>query len=151
MTDITVSYTREDQVELIHTASPLLGELRLHDPKVPGGGRGNARQLLAASALSCYCSSLAGALDTRGLDASIAGTATVHMGSLDGQRGAPKRITGITLSVTVFLADAHAALFAEVEEVMRQGCLVTASLEAAFPVTCTLRRAVPPCLPGSEV
>ena len=45
------------------------------------------------------------------------------------------RVTGIALDVTVHMDEEFEFIFDRVEKIMQQGCLVTASLHAAFPVT----------------
>lgn len=44
------------------------------------------------------------------------------------------RVTGIDLDVTVFMDQEYEFIFDRVEKIMKQGCLITGSLEAAFPV-----------------
>ena len=51
------------------------------------------------------------------------------------------RVTGIDIDVTVHLDEEYEFIFDRVEKIMRQGCLVTGSLEAAFPVKYNLRLA----------
>ena len=141
MKDIVVTYSCTDQLEQVHTGA-LLGDLTLRDPHKPGQGLGNARQLLGAAVLSCMCSSLAAALDSRGLgDAGLFATAAVHIASAEkGQR----RVSGISVEVRVRLPagdeQANANVMAELETVLAKGCLITASLGSAIPVTATLRR-----------
>ena len=61
----------------------------------------------------------------------IEGKATVRTGTDDKGRG---RVTGIDLDVTVFMDQEYEFIFDRVEKIMKQGCLITGSLEAAFPV-----------------
>ena len=53
------------------------------------------------------------------------------VGTDDKGRG---RVTGIDLDVTVFMDQEYEFIFDRVEKIMKQGCLITGSLEAAFPV-----------------
>ncbi|GHU91795.1 hypothetical protein AGMMS49925_07900 [Deltaproteobacteria bacterium] len=73
------------------------------------------------------------ALETRGAKyESIKGTATLKTG-LDSKKRA--RVIGIILDITVYMDEEYEFIFERVERIMQQGCLVTASLEAAFPIT----------------
>ena len=93
---------------------------------------GPAKKLLASSALYCYCAALDKALETRSAKyRRIEGKATVRTGTDDKGRG---RVTGIDLDVTVFMDQEYEFIFDRVEKIMKQGCLITGSLEAAFPV-----------------
>lgn len=102
---------------------------------------GSAKKLLGASVLYCYTAALDKALDVRGAkyDA-IKGRATVTAGTDDKGRG---RILGITLDVTVVMGSSYETIFDHVAKVMRKGCLISASLEAAFPVTYNLELECP--------
>lgn len=51
-------------------------------------------------------------------------------GSDDKGRG---RILGIVLDVTVHMGEDYEETFERVSKVLRHGCLISASLEAAFP------------------
>ena len=53
------------------------------------------------------------------------------------------RILGITLDVTVVMDSSYETIFDHVAKVMRKGCLISASLEAAFPVTYNLELECP--------
>ena len=113
--------------------SGLFGTLHLDNGAVPAEERpGTAKKLLAASALYCYCAALDKALESR--DAkyrSIEGRATVETGIDDKGRG---RVVGLTLDVTVHMDEEYEFIFDRVAKIMRQGCLITGSLEGAFPV-----------------
>ena len=86
--------------------------------------------------LYCYVAALDKALDTRGARYdSITAKATVEAGSNDKGQG---RILGIILDVTVHMDADYEDIFERVSKVMRHGCLISASLEAAFIVTYTL-------------
>ena len=62
---------------------------------------------------------------------SIEGRATVETGIDDKGRG---RVVGMTLDVTVHMDEEYEFIFDRVAKIMRQGCLITGSLEGAFPV-----------------
>ena len=134
MAQLTVSYDREGEKQTIHTGSKILGDLDINYDGVPEDERGGtAKQLLASSALYCFCGALGKALETRGAKYErISGTATLETGVDDKKRA---RVTGIALDVTVFMDEEFEFIFDRVEKIMQQGCLVTASLHAAFPVT----------------
>lgn len=134
MAEVIVSYDREGEKQTIHTGSKVLGDLGIDYTGVPEDERGGtAKQLLASAALYCFCGALGKALETRGAKYErIEGTATLETG-LDEKKRA--RVTGIVLDVTVYMDEEFEFIFDRVEKIMQQGCLVTASLHAAFPVT----------------
>ena len=79
-----------------------------------------------------FSAALDKALETRSAKyRRIEGKATVRTGTDDKGRG---RVTGIDLDVTVFMDQEYEFIFDRVEKIMKQGCLITGSLEAAFPV-----------------
>ncbi|MDR3319727.1 MAG: OsmC family protein [Desulfovibrio sp.] len=139
MAELTVTLERKGEIQHIHTGSGLLGDMSINYTDVPENKRdGVAKQLLATSALHCFCSSFGKALETRGAKYNkIAGSATVQTGVDEKKR---VRITGVTLDVTVYMDEDYEFIFERVEKIMQQGCFVTASLETAFPVTtrCTM-------------
>ncbi len=97
---------------------------------------GTAKKLLGASVLYCYVAALDKALDVRGARyEEIRARATVKAGSDEKNRS---RILGVTLDVTVVMDEDYEEIFDRVARVMRHGCLISASLEAAFPVTYNL-------------
>lgn len=134
MAEVIVSYSREGAMQTIHTGSKMLGDLSVDYTGVPEDERGGtAKQLLASSALYCFCGALGKALETRGAKYErIAGKATLETG-LDEKKRA--RVTGIAIEVSVFMDEEYEFIFERVEKIMQQGCLVTASLHAAFPLT----------------
>lgn len=137
MADLVVSYTREGDKQVIDTQSSIMGTIDVDYTGVPEDARGGtAKQLLASSALYCFCGAFAKALEVRGASyEKIYGTATLHTG-LDEMKRA--RVTGIDIEVTVEMDEEHEFTFDRVEKIMKQGCLITASLEAAFPMKYTL-------------
>ncbi|GFM34944.1 OsmC family protein [Desulfovibrio subterraneus] len=134
MAHVIVSYDREGEKQTINTGSKILGELNINYDGVPEDERGGtAKQLLASSALYCFCGALGKALETRGAKYErITGTATLETGVDDKKRA---RVIGIALDVTVYMDEEFEFIFDRVEKIMQQGCLVTASLHEAFPVT----------------
>jgi osmotically inducible protein OsmC len=137
MAQVIVSYDREGEKQTIHTGSKVLGDIDINYEGVPEDERGGtAKQFLASAALYCFCGALGKALETRGATyESINGTATLETG-LDEKKRA--RVTGITLDVTVHMDEEYGFIFDRVEKIMQQGCLVTASLHNAFPMTYNL-------------
>ncbi|WP_320174540.1 OsmC family protein [Maridesulfovibrio sp.] len=137
MAQLTVSYDRAGDKQVIDTNSKVLGEIAIDYSEIPADQRGGtAKQLLAASTLHCFCGSLAKALETRGAEYErITGTATLETGVDDKKRA---RVTGITLDVTVHMDEDYGFIFDRVEKIMRKGCLITASLHEAFPMTYNL-------------
>lgn len=138
MAELTVSYTRQGAEQKILTGSPVLGDLVIDHANVPEDQRGGtAKQLLASSALYCFCGAFAKALEARGAAFErIEGKAVLETGLDDKKRA---RVTSIALHVTVFMDEEFSFIFERVAKVMQQGCLVTASLEGAFPITYDLR------------
>ncbi len=137
MAEVRVSYERKGEKQTIHTGSKVLGDFDIDYTGVPEHERGGtAKQLLASSALYCFCGALGKALETRGAKYErISGTATLETGVDEKKRA---RVVGIALDVTVHMDEEFEFIFERVEKIMQQGCLVTASLHAAFPVTYTL-------------
>ena len=129
----SIRMTRKGDLIDLDMESGLFGTLHLDNGAVPAEERpGTAKKLLAASALYCYCAALDKALEAR--DAkyrSIEGRATVETGIDDKGRG---RVVGLTLDVTVHMDEEYEFIFDRVAKIMRQGCLITGSLEGAFPV-----------------
>ena len=134
MAEITVSYTKSGDVQHILTGSKMLGDLTIDATGVPEDERGGtAKQLLASSALYCFCGAFAKALQTRGAAyEKIVGKAVLETGLNEKKQA---RVTGIALDVTVHMDEEYEFIFSRVEKIMQQGCLVSASLEAAFPIT----------------
>lgn len=134
MAEVIVSYDREGEKQTIHTGSKVLGDLDIDYTGVPEDERGGtAKQLLASAALYCFCGALGKALETRGAKYErITGTATLETG-LDEKKRA--RVAGVVLDVKVHMDEEFEFIFDRVEKIMQQGCLVTASLHAAFPIT----------------
>ena len=138
--ELSVSLSRRGGKVDLDMESGAFGVLTIDGDKIPAEERaGTAKKLLAASALYCYCAALDKALDTRNAKyEKIDAKATLRTGTDDLGRG---RVTGIDIDVTVHLDEEYEFIFDRVEKVMRQGCLVTGSLEAAFPVKYNLRLA----------
>lgn len=134
MAEVIVSYNKEGEKRTIDTQSKILGELDINFDGIPEDERGGtAKQLLASSALYCFCGALGKALETRGAKYDrINGTATLETGVDEKKRA---RVVGITLDVTVYMDEDYDFIFDRVEKIMQKGCLVTASLHDAFPMT----------------
>ena len=125
--ELSVSIARRGAKVDLDMESAAFGVISIDGEQIPAEERpGTAKKLLASSALYCYCAALDKALETR-----IEGKATVRTGTDDKGRG---RVTGIDLDVTVFMDQEYEFIFDRVEKIMKQGCLITGSLEAAFPV-----------------
>ncbi len=135
--ELSVSIARQGSKVDLDMESAAFGMLSIDGEQIPAEERpGTAKKLLASSALYCYCAALDKALESRGASyREIRGKATVRTGTDDKGRG---RITGIDLDVTVFMDSEFEFIFDRVEKIMKQGCLITGSLEAAFPVTYSL-------------
>jgi osmotically inducible protein OsmC len=134
MAEIRVTYEREGEAQTVHTGSGVLGDISIDFTGVPEDERGGtAKQLLASSALCCFCAALGKALETRGATfEKIEGSAVLTTGMNERKQA---RVVGIALDVTVRMDEEYEFIFQRVEKIMQHGCLVTASLEAAFPVS----------------
>ena len=138
MQSLSVSYARQggSEAHTLRTNGPL-GVLTIDtagiDPELRGG---TAKQLLGCSVLYCYCAALDKALTTRGaVYTALDATATLETGVDELKRA---RIRTITLDVVVTMAEEHEEAFERVVKVMRNGCLVSASLEGGMEVVCNL-------------
>ena len=124
--ELSVSIARRGAKVDLDMESAAFGVISIDGAQIPAEERpGTAKKLLASSALYCYCAALDKALETRSAKyRRIEGKATVRTGTDDKGRG---RVTGIEDQEYEFIFD-------RVEKIMKQGCLITGSLEAAFPV-----------------
>lgn len=140
--EISVSLERHGAIIDLDMESAALGRLHIDNDALAEDERaGSAKKLLGASVLYCYIAALDKALDARGARYDkIAGKASVTAGSDDKGRG---RILGIVLDVTVHMGEDYEETFERVSKVLRHGCLISASLEAAFPVTYNLKLECP--------
>ncbi|MBQ7456579.1 MAG: OsmC family protein [Desulfovibrio sp.] len=138
----TVHLERRGPLIDLDAESRVLPALSIDNNSLPENERGGtAKKLLGSSVLYCYVAALDKALATRGIVYDhIEAHAEVVAGSDDKGRS---RIVGITLTVLVHADEEYEELFERVCKVMRQGCLISASLEAAFPVTYDLKLVCP--------
>lgn len=129
----SIKYEKQGDVQRFMLDLPNQADVVLDFAGVPEDARGGtAKKMLAASAMSCYCGTLSSALTARGAPFTrISGSAHVETG-LDAQSRA--RVQKIVLDVEVELDEDYEDVFERCIKIMKQGCLVTASLEAAFPV-----------------
>lgn len=140
--EVTVELQRSGPHIDLDMQSPALGSVHIDNDALPEDERaGSAKKFLGASVLYCYIAALDKALDARGARYdSISGKASVSAGSDDKGRG---RILNITLDVIVRMDADYEDIFERVRKVMRNGCLISASLEAAFPITYNLQLECP--------
>lgn len=140
--EISVRLERKGPQIDLDFESMALGQVHVDNNALPEDERaGSAKKLLGASVLYCYVAALDKALDTRGAKYdSIDAEAIVRAGSNEKGQG---RILGITLNVTVRMDADYEDIFERVGKVMRHGCLISASLEAAFPITYNLELECP--------
>ncbi len=124
---LSVTYSREGDKHTINTGGAALGDIVIDNTPIPADQRGGtAKQLLAASALFCYCSALVSALDARGAKYSnLRATAVLHM---DNNAVGQSRIQKIVIEARVNLPEEDEDVFERCVKIMRQGCLVTGSL-----------------------
>lgn len=140
--EISVCLERHGAIIDLDMQSAALGSMHIDNDALPEDERaGSAKKLLGASVLYCYMAALDKALNARGAPYDkISGRAAVTAGSDDKGRG---RILGIVLDVTVHMDADYEETFERVSKVLRHGCLISASLEAAFPVTYNLQLECP--------
>ncbi len=138
MSDVTVSLEKIENKFSINTQGLALGKLFVDEDSIPEDKRrGTATRLLASAILYCYIGSFGQALSARGADAdSIDGTATVTTRQDELGR---KRISGISLHVFVHIKKEYREIYERVSKILQKGCLISASLEPAFPVTYTVK------------
>lgn len=136
--ELRVSLSRKGSIVDMDMESGALGVVHVDSEKLSSEERaGTAKKLLAASALYCYCAALDKALDARHAQyENIEGKATLETGTDDKGRG---RVTSIRLDVTVRMDQEYEFIFDRVEKIMRQGCLVTGSLEPAIKMVYNLK------------
>lgn len=135
--EITVSLERQGAIIDVDMESAALGRIHVDNNALDEDERaGSAKKLLGASVLYCYVAALDKALQVRGAAyETIRAKATVRAGADDKNRS---RILGIVLDVVVRMSADDEETFERVSRVMRKGCLISASLEDAFPVTYNL-------------
>ena len=140
--EISVTLERQGPIIDLDMESTALGAVHVDNNAIPEDERaGSAKKLLGASVLYCYVAALDKALDTRGAKyEKISAKATVTAGN-DAQNRS--RILGIVLDVTVHMDEEYEDTFERVKKVLRHGCLISASLEAAFPITYNLELECP--------
>lgn len=140
--EVWVELERKGPIIDLNMESRALGEIHVDNDSLTEDERsGSAKKLLGASVLYCYVAALDKALDTRGAKYdSIRAKATVQAGANDKGQA---RILGIVLDVKVYMDADYEDIFERVAKVLRHGCLVSASLEAAFPVTYNLELVCP--------
>ena len=131
---VTVSLERKGKVFDLDTQCMALGKIHVDPDLLPENERsGTAKRMLGASILYCFIGSFADALQARGATfEKITGEAVVTAGD-DGT--GRRRILGVGLKVSVFMDEASIGVYEHVAKIMRKGCLVSASVEKAFPVT----------------
>lgn len=140
--EISVSLERRGPHIDLDMENAALGRIHVDNNALAADERaGSAKKLLGASVLYCYAAALDKALDTRGAryDA-ITARATVSAGNDELGRG---RILGMVLDVTVHMDADYEDIFERVRKVLRNGCLISASLESAFPITYNLELQCP--------
>lgn len=135
---LSVSLTRAGSKIDLDMESVALGSISIDSAVLSADERaGTAKKLLAASALYCYCAALDKALDARKAEyRKIEASASLETATDDKGRA---RVSGITLDVTVFMDQEYEFIFERVEKIMKQGCLVTGSLEPAIPMKYNLQ------------
>lgn len=135
--EITVSLERQGAIIDVDMESAALGRIHVDNNALDEDERaGSAKKLLGASVLYCYVAALDKALQVRGAAyETIRAKATVRAGADDKNRS---RILGIVLDVVVRMSADDEEVFERVSRVMRKGCLISASLEDAFPITYNL-------------
>ncbi len=131
--EIGVSFSREGNVVELDMESGGLGVWRMDQDAIPADERnGTAKKLLASSALYCFCAALDTALKARNAAYDkLTGRALLETAP---DESGWVRVSKIVLDVTLWMKEEDSFIFERVEKIMKQGCLVTGSLEKAFPV-----------------
>ncbi len=134
MQTVQVSLTRKGKVFSLDTECLALGQIRVDLDALPASeSRGTAKRLLGSSVLYCFIGSFADALQARKAEfREISGNAVVTAGD-DGT--GRTRVLGITVNVEVEMDAVFNDTFEHVKKIMQRGCLISASLEPAFPIT----------------
>ncbi len=138
MHSLSVTYNRESgkDVHTLTTGGALKSIVVDNSGIAPEERGGTAKHLLGSAVLYCYCTALEKALATRGAEyQSIDGTATLETGT-DAMKRA--RVVKITLDVTVTMDEDQEDIFDRVAKIMRNGCLVSASLEGGIEMAYNL-------------
>ena len=140
--EVCVSLERRGSVIDFDFESVAFGKVHVETDALPEDERtGQAKKLLGSAVLHCYVSALAKALDTRGVPYEVIdGRATVVAGTDDQGRG---RIVQIRLDVNVHADADYEDIFERVQKVMKNGCLISASIEPAIPVVYNLALVCP--------
>ena len=133
-----VKYTKKGDIHCIELGLPGLERIVIDYSTIPADQRsGLAKQLLAASALSCYVAALSGSLEAR--DAaynSIEAEASMELGPNAVGQG---RVKAMHLDVSVNLDSASMPVFERCARIMKNGCLVTGSLHEGIHMTYSLK------------
>ena len=133
-----ITFEHRGDVDTIHIGLPGLDKIVIgHTGIPPEKCNGMAKALLAASSLGCCVSTLTEALEARGVHgAACTAEAKVSMGtSGKGQT----RVPHVAISAAPELDPKDEAVFARCEQIMRQGCQVTSSLEEGIRVSHALQ------------
>lgn len=120
-------YTRQGNIHTIDFDIPAMGKLVIDYDKVEEADRaGIAKALLSMSALACYVNTLSTALDARGAQVEqIHAEANLVLGKNDNSQA---RISGVDLKTKITLPEDESVIFERCQKIMRNGCLVTASI-----------------------
>lgn len=132
-----VLYSKKGDVHTFETGVAGLQTFVVDHSGVPAEeGNGLAKQLLASSALACYGSMLAGALEAREVPyTSMNGKASFTMGPNKAGQG---RVKSMHLEFTVELPENAADGFERCAKIMKNGCLVTGSLHEGMELSYAL-------------
>lgn len=130
----SVVFSREGDTDTFDLGHPALEKLVVEYGGLTQEQRaGLPKMLLASSALSCYAAMLSAALEARGIRyADLKGVAELDVGPNALGHG---RVASVKLHFSLTLAEADKDVFARVERIMRNGCLVTASLHDGMEVS----------------
>lgn len=131
-------YTREGNVHTIDFGIPAMGKLVIDYDNVSKDDRaGIAKALLSTSALACYVSTLGTALETRGANfTKISAEANLVLGQNDNNQA---RVSGLDLDTSVILDGDDDEIFERCQKIMRNGCLVTASIHEGIHMNYSLK------------
>lgn len=129
----TIDFERTEDTQTFGFNLPGADPLVLDFTGIPAEERGGtAKKLLAASAMSCFCAALGGALTARGAGlGAIRGTASAQTGPDASGR---VRVLALRLDIEVEIPEDDEAILERCLKLLKTGCLVTASLEPGISV-----------------
>ncbi len=125
---VQISYENKGDVHTIITGGAALPQLVIDNTGLsPDQRSGTAKHLLACATVFCYMSSFLSAMEARDVRYSnVKATVTLELGKNDKGQG---RVTKMIIDVTADVKKEDEDVFERVKKIMKQGCLVSGSVE----------------------